>query len=271
MLCVLAADIAALATLTENQPFRPTFVERRAAWSDGFMFDNNDQHDANDAFMKMLDTCNGVDLRAVRCMDVGSGLLDESRDAHTTPYWKIFGTRVCEEISCNACDHTISIIAYRCAITVAVPSAGVHTVEDLFIAQFGKESLGTDSDPDVCIRPRCGSINARTRTSTLIDSAPVLVVHLLRFTWDSERRRQVKLPTRVEFETIFPPVIGDTPYDLRAVVVHIGERPRSGHYISYVRAQDGAWYRCDDARQPERCSFDVVQRAEAYMLFYERR
>ena len=102
----------------------------------------------------------------------------------------------------------------------------------------------------------------------------MLVLHLLRFTWNKRLRRPDKLQTAVNFNAGFPPIQGTGQYDLRAVVEHRGDHPtavNSGHYTAYVRATDAEWYHCDDARPPRRCDIPDVRRAQAYMLFYEQR
>ena len=121
----------------------------------------------------------------------------------------------------------------------------------------------------------CGARNARQKSTVILHAAPVLVLHVLRFTWDAEQQRPVKRTTRVDFETILPPLTGPSPFDLRAVVEHQGlhsiTSAESGHYVAYVRAQDARWYLCSDASAPRECRVQEVRSAQAYMLFYERR
>ena len=50
LLCAFARDVTQVTLLTENEPFGPTIVRRRNEWTDGFLFDNAQQQDANDAF-----------------------------------------------------------------------------------------------------------------------------------------------------------------------------------------------------------------------------
>ena len=100
------------------------------------------------------------------------------------------------------------------------------------------------------------------------------MLHLLRFTWNRLRGCPEKLLTRVDFEVVLPPITGGGHYDLRAVVQHRGSHPtspNSGHYTAFVRANDALWYHCDDTAPPRHCELAEVRRAEAYMLFYERR
>lgn len=43
--------------------------------------------------------------------------------------------------------------------------------------------------------------------------------------------------------------------------------PQGGHYVTYVKCRDGAWYLCDDAFiSPASC--EEVQNSQAYLLFY---
>ena len=63
----------------------------------------------------------------------------------------------------------------------------------------------------------------------------------------------------------------EVPYDLYAVVEHIGESLDSGHCIAYVRGSDGRWYRCDDAvvtevRQPSCCCLHACHVAQPACL-----
>ena len=167
---------------------------------------------------------------------------------------------------------------------MVLPSTGTHDIVDLFIAQLGREPLGTPRDPDIGRRdpenPQlggCDAQNKRYKQTTIVTSPPVLVLTLLRFTWSERLRRPVKLHTTVNFNAGFPPIQGAGQYDLRAVLQHRGDdhptSTNSGHYTAYVRASDADWYHCDDAKPPRRCEngiADVLQ-AQAYMLFYEQR
>ena len=69
-----------------------------------------------------------------------------------------------------------------------LPSTGTHDIVDLFIAQLGREPLGTPRDPDICRRdpenPQlggCDAQNKRYKQTTIVTSPPVLVLTLLRF------------------------------------------------------------------------------------------
>ena len=57
-------------------------------------------------------------------------------------------------------------------------------------------------------------------------------------------------------------------YKLVAVVVHIGSKLSSGHYVCYMK-RNGLWYCADDAHIKECTAFEATNQ-QAYLLFYER-
>ena len=57
-------------------------------------------------------------------------------------------------------------------------------------------------------------------------------------------------------------------YRLVGIVVHNGAELHQGHYVSFVRADEGKeWVLCDD-ENIEACSTGTVTSAEAYVLLY---
>ena len=142
--------------------------------------------------------------------------------------------------------------------------------------QLGNERLGTAEKPDTCEKDDenphlsgCGAKNHRRKSTEILKSAPVWVLHVLRFDLSEDHRRAVKRGAHVDFETILPPIAGTAPYDVRAVVEHRGlhdlTSTKSGHYVAFVRAQDSCWYECDDAPDSAiaaaACSSAAVTRA----------
>ena len=58
------------------------------------------------------------------------------------------------------------------------------------------------------------------------------------------------------------------PYELVAVVVHLGNNLSSGHYVCFMK-RNGLWYCADDARIKECTAFEATSQ-QAYLLFYEK-
>ena len=187
-------------------------------------------------------------------------------DAHTTPFWKIFGAITRQVTHCAHCPRTFTKYEACAGFSLALPETGRHMIEQVFA-----DSLGSEPLDDVC---SCGAPRGcRTKhTEILPERAPqVLVLHLKRWAWSGQEQRYVKNPVNVSYETIFPLHQAGIAYDLRSVIVHSGQAG-GGHYTCFVRAEDNFWYYCDDAAQPERqSSVTAVLGHEAYMLLYERR
>ena len=59
-------------------------------------------------------------------------------------------------------------------------------------------------------------------------------------------------------------------YDLIGVLVHAGSSMNSGHYYSYVKAQNGFWFEMD-SESVTNVSEKTVLRQKAYLLFYTLR
>lgn len=75
---------------------------------------------------------------------------------------------------------------------------------------------------------------------------PVLLLHLKRFKYIEDLGRIKKLPYRVSFPSDLKVVNAleecedaDAEYVLSAVVVHVGQSPYHGHYISLVKSGEG--------------------------------
>lgn len=109
----------------------------------------------------------------------------------------------------------------------------------------------------------------------------VLALHLKRFKYQEEVQRYIKLTYRVAFPLelrLFNTVDGvsnpDRLYQLFAIVVHIGNGPNHGHYISIVKTM-GTWLVFDDE------TVDVIKESDipkyfgesnsgsAYVLYYQ--
>lgn len=132
--------------------------------------------------------------------------------------------------------------------------------------------------PEQAAPANTAPVTRRTRSSgTLSESPAVQAVAATQ----SPMTRSASAAAAVNFDGIIRGPGNDTPvaqglalstdrsslvYDLYAVVCHRGTF-QGGHYVAYVRCQDGKWYLCDDAYVAP-VSEDVVKNCQAYMLFY---
>ena len=57
-------------------------------------------------------------------------------------------------------------------------------------------------------------------------------------------------------------------YNLTAIAVHMGSI-NAGHYVAYVKKEDGLWYYVNDERVSKVQLYEVLNQ-DAYMLFYQK-
>jgi len=159
---------------------------------------------------------------------------------------------------------------------------GRTTLADCLRLFNAPERLG-ESDAWYC--PRCKDHVRATKTLTLWDAPPVLVIQLKRFAFS--QRRRARIDTRVDFPVsgldLSPflaseaaaagPGGGPAPvYDLFGVSEHMGGLG-GGHYTASVKGiADGRWYDCNDSSvRPSGHDGSGAVTSAAYLLFYRRR
>ena len=123
----------------------------------------------------------------------------------------------------------------------------------------------------------CGKHQVPDRQTQFVYGPNVLVMQLKRFTKKEEHGRTIttKLNTKVHFqEELSLPCqlssIGVTAnYQLKAVIEHRSVSAGNGHYATY--ALDGnQWFEWND-ELGKPVTWETVQKAEAYILFWERK
>ena len=102
-----------------------------------------------------------------------------------------------------------------------------------------------------------------------------ICLQLLRFSSSGKKfQRQVKYDETLQLCEIHihddsqSTEITRVSYKLVAVIVHIGSKLSSGHYVCYTKRSE-SWYCTDDARIKECTAFEAINQ-QAYLLFYER-
>ncbi|KAI0077439.1 cysteine proteinase [Panus rudis PR-1116 ss-1] len=108
----------------------------------------------------------------------------------------------------------------------------------------------------------------------------ILALHLKRFKYQEDTGRYIKLAYRVAFpfqlrlfNTVDDAENPDRLYELFAIVVHIGNGPHHGHYVSIIKAR-GQWYLFDDDTVETIKEGDIARyygdsNGSAYVLYYQ--
>ncbi|KAI3621810.1 hypothetical protein WG66_015992 [Moniliophthora roreri] len=109
----------------------------------------------------------------------------------------------------------------------------------------------------------------------------ILALHLKRFKYQEDLRKYIKLAYRVAFpfqlrlfNTVDDSEDADRLYNLFAIVVHIGNGPHHGHYISIIKTM-GTWLVFDDDTVSTIAESEIPKyygesnAGSAYVLYYE--
>ena len=251
-----------LRTLPRNEPIRPEIMQLRGRWG-GHTFAGRAQQDAQEAFVALLNACDGRDVTRLR------DLLGEAPGAvliHSTPRWRLFGGLLRTHLRCNACGYDGFSYHVFDHVQLQLRNNDLPTVEDLLAHAQDKVSL--DSATDICDRPACRALAQLTKEDRFVRWPRVLVLHLKRWDYDHMRMCPVLVDRHVSYETLLP--LGDgLRYELVGVVAHSGG-VGGGHYTAYVRSSSHAWLCYDDSCTPRPCATAEALGTRAYLLFYER-
>ena len=150
------------------------------------------------------------------------------------------------------------------------PSVSLHNCLNAF---FSADELKGDN---MYSCEKCGKLRNGLKYSKLVKLPEVLMVHLKRFrhdyTFSSKISQHVTFPlTDLSLQPFLHRdcVSRVSNYSLYGVIVHHGS-VGGGHYTSMARnPSNGLWYEFDDELVSP-VSEDVVQRCQAYVLFYKK-
>ena len=253
-LCDLASDIRRLNTSVVNEPFAPRSILNRVHWNPEYRGLN--QQDVNEAYLVLLDKCNRVDEDVLRSFD-----LENFHTArYSTPFWHIFGGLLSNRLQCLACSRSTPSLEAIYTLQLQIPPEAHPSVESALRFHSRVKDLGDEARCSVC-----GVPGRLTRTESVLRWPSVLSIGIQR-----QDLADQTISTALSFHLTLTVVDGIT-YDLRGVVVHVGPRVRSGHYIAYVYGRGGKWFHCEDHLKPREVPAVEVLSVEAYTLFYEKR
>ncbi|KAF1986171.1 cysteine proteinase [Aulographum hederae CBS 113979] len=161
-----------------------------------------------------------------------------------------------------------------------------HSSVTSCLRKFSEEEMLCERNKFHC--DICGGLQEAEKRMKIKKSPRILALHLKRFKYTEDMQRLHKLFHRVMypyylrlFNTTDDAENPDRLYELYAVVIHIGNGPYHGHYVSIIKTQDRGWLLFDDEmvepvdKSYVRNFFGGLQHngqphvASAYVLFYQ--
>ena len=175
-------------------------------------------------------------------------------------------------VSCNTC-FCSSVSEENLDIVTLPVTADIQTSMNKFL----KPEILTSQNKWFC--PSCNLLCESTRETCIINSAPILIIQLCRFsnqggqlvknvnffscTW-GEPNKDLTVPITVEDKVSFT-----DKYSLIATINHLGTLNR-GHYWAFIKdLHYSFWYSCND-KPVFNVEENYVNNATSYILFYSK-
>eukprot|EP00475_Leptophrys_vorax_P005629 TRINITY_DN1338_c0_g1_i7.p1 TRINITY_DN1338_c0_g1~~TRINITY_DN1338_c0_g1_i7.p1 ORF type:complete len:298 (-),score=71.02 TRINITY_DN1338_c0_g1_i7:685-1578(-) len=193
---------------------------------------------------------------------------------------KIFQGHLSSETKCLRCENVTSRKESFLDLSIDIQN---HTSISYCLSQFSKTEMMFKKDKYWC--GNCLSRQEALRRMKIRDVPDILILHMKRFKYVESMESFRKLCYRVVFpfeikfhNSVDSTVDIDQPYELLAVVVHIGTAMRYGHYVSFVKSH-GVWLLYDDEKievvdeEMIRSCFGKIRSThhqDGYILFYQK-
>ncbi|NXR05681.1 UBP42 hydrolase, partial [Semnornis frantzii] len=210
--------------------------------------------------------CFTVDALQKACLN-GSTKLDRSSQA-TTLIYQIFGGYLRSRVKCLNCKAVSD--TYEPFLDITLDIKAVTSVTRA-LEQFVKPEQLDGENSYKC--SKCKKMVPASKRYTIHRASNVLTISLKRFAnfTGGKINKDVKYPEYLDLRAYMSQSIGEPLiYALYAVLVHSGFNCNAGHYLCFIKAGDGLWYRMNDAAV-ELSDIKTVLTQQAYVLFYIRR
>ncbi|XP_051488447.1 ubiquitin carboxyl-terminal hydrolase 42 isoform X1 [Apus apus] len=258
MMCAMETHINQVLCCS-NAPIKPTSVINGLKRI-GRNFHFGSQEDAHE-FLSFT-----VDALQKACLN-GSTKLDRSSQA-TTLIYQIFGGYLRSRVKCMNCKAVSD--TYEPFLDISLDIKAVTSITRALEQYVKPEQLDGENSYKCS---KCKKMVPASKRYTIHRSSNVLTLSLKRFAnyTGGKINKEVKYPEYLDLRAYMSQSIGEPLiYALYAVLVHNGFSCNAGHYICYIKAGNGRWYRMNDA-SVELSDIKTVLNQQAYVLFYIRR
>lgn len=187
------------------------------------------------------------------------------RQERASPVHKLFGGMLQSVVQCTECGYASTQLEPFLDLSLET-AASVGAALTRFCQV---EKLDGDN------RYQCGGCERMVRATKglSVRRAPnVLCLQLKRFDGRNRKNsRFIRYPELLDLRPVMPglPRGLKAEYELRSLVVHVGESRAHGHYRAFVKGSNGSWCVKDDGVSRV-VSQSMALKQEAYILFYTR-
>jgi ubiquitin carboxyl-terminal hydrolase 10 len=198
----------------------------------------------------------------------------------STPISAMFQGQIRSCVSHTAAEPTATLQPFF-TLQLDIQCADVHSVAEALVSNFSTEVL------DGYVNPQTKEHVDASRSLTLEELPPILVLHLKRFVYDEKSGGSQKLLKPIDFRVdleVPREILSATSknkygpkqrqYKLFSVVYHNGTEATKGHYVTDVyHAGLASWLRCDDSLVRAVSDSHVlapITNSLPYILFYRR-
>ena len=263
MYCLMEQHINKALSAKSNRAFSPKpIVQKLQKISRNFRMGR--QEDAHEFLRTFIDAMQKASLKAI-----GMRPNDNSRKAETTSIHRIFGGYLQSQVKCKICKFAST--TYDACLDISLEIYGKsHTLEKALKQHTKLEVLDHDN------RWRCDNCKKlvpATKQFKFRRLPLVLVIHLKRFSpYGDKISKRVEYPKELNMKSFTNNKDGEENfmYDLYGVLVHAGNYASSGHYYSFIKASNGAWYEMNDS-SVQQIGIKRALNQQAYILFYQKR
>ncbi|KAL8030245.1 hypothetical protein ABFX02_14G274000 [Erythranthe guttata] len=225
---------------------------------------NGREEDAHEFLRYAIDAMQNICLKEAGVNAPGS--LDEE----TTLMGLTFGGYLQSKIKCMRCGGKSKQHEKIMDLTIEI-GGQIGTLEDA-LRQFTHSEVLDGENKYHC--GRCNSYEKAKKKLTVLEAPNVLTIALKRFQSGKfgKLNKPVKFPEILNLATFMSRTSDKSPiYQLYGVLVHldVSNATFSGHYVCYIKNNQGRWFKADDSVvQP--VEVEKVLSKDAYMLFYAR-
>lgn len=176
----------------------------------------------------------------------------------------IFGGTLNSTVECQKCSFTSQVAENFLDLSIEITDFDLKKCLD----NFCKKEILDASNKFYCSGCKKCTVSSK---QFIITSAPnILTVHLKRFGNNGLKDKgQLLFPEKLDIKKCMKRR-KKFEYELYAVLLHVGNTCKGGHYYAYIKGPDSLWYLANDKSVTKSSIKKVLNDRWAYILFYKK-